>query len=165
MKQTQHISPLSHRKRDRRAERRRRAARLFGQGKTQAEVARQCGVSREASRKWYDIWKKRGNRGLVAAKKPGPESKLTETKRKNVETVLLKGPRAFGYTTDLWTLERIAVVIKKVAHIQYHHRHVWRVLLSLGWSCQKPEARARERNERTIRYWKQVTWPRIQKRG
>lgn len=165
MKKTTHISPLSHRKRDWRAERRRKAAKLFGQGKTQAEAARQCGVSREAARKWHDTWKKNGIKGLAAVKKPGPEPKLTETKRKNVAAALLKGPRAFGYTTDLWTLERIAAVIKKIARVQYHHRHVWRVLSSLGWSCQKPEARARERNERAIKYWKQVTWPRIQKRG
>lgn len=165
MKQTHHISPLSHRKHNTRAERRRRAAKLFSQGKTQAEVARRCGVSREAARKWYDTWKQDGVKGLMAQKKHGPEPKLTETKRKDVEAVLLQGPRAFGYTTDLWTLERIAAVIKKVADVRYHHRHVWRVLLSLGWSCQKPDARARERNERAIKYWKQVTWPRIQKRG
>lgn len=165
MKKTTHISPLSHRKRDGRAERRRRAAKLFQKGKTQAEAAHQCGVSREAARKWYDTWKKKGIKGLTESKKPGPKPKLTAAKWKSVETTLMKGPRAFGYKTDLWTLERMAAVIKKVANVRYHHRHVWRVLFSLGWSCQKPEARARERNERAIKYWKQVTWPRIQKRG
>lgn len=165
MKKTTHISPLSHRKRDPRAERRRRAAKLFKQGETQAEVARRCGVSREAAREWYDTWKQKGIKGLAASLKPGPEPKLTEKKKKKVEQALLEGPLAFGFTTDIWTLERIAAVIKKVAEVRYHHRHVWRVLRSFGWSCQKPDARARERNERAIKYWTKTTWPRIQKKG
>ena len=165
MKKTSHISPLSHRRAETRAERRRMAAKLFQQGKTQAEVARQCGVSREAARKWYDTWERSGGQALATVKKPGPEPQMTEEKKKRVETALLQGPRSFGYATDLWTLKRIAAGMKKVSHIQYHHRHVWRVLLSWGWSCQKPDARARERNELAIKYWKQVTWPRIQKRG
>jgi len=122
-------------------------------------------VSKEAARKWYDTWKQKGTKVLVTAKKPGPVSKLTDAKKKLVIRTLLKGPRAFGYHTDIWTLERIAAVIRRVARIQYHYRHVWRILLSLGWSCQKPETRARERDERAIKYWREVTWPRIQKRG
>jgi len=163
MNKTTHISPLSHRKPDARAERRRMAAKLFQKGYTQAEAARQCGVSREAAREWYGIWKRKGINGLETVKKPGSKPRLTEAKRKRVESALLKGPRAFGYQTDLWTLERVAHVIKKTARVQYHQRHVWRVLLSLGWSCQKPEKRARERNEKAIEDWKHSVWPRIKK--
>lgn len=165
MHKTLYTSPSSHRKGEARVERRRRAAKLFQKGYSQAEVARRCGVSREAARKWYDTWTKKGTKGLVIAGKPGPVSKLTDAKKKLVIQKLLKGPRAFGYHTDIWTLERIAAVIKQVTGIQYHYRHVWRVLGSLGWSCQKPETRARERDEKAIRYWREVTWPRIQKRG
>lgn len=165
MQHTPYTSPLFHRKKDRRVERRRMAAKLFQKGYSQAEVARRCGVSKEAARKWYDTWKRQGTKGLVTAKKPGPVPKLTDLKKKRVVQTLLKGPRAFGYHTDLWTLERVAAAIKRVAHVQYHHRHVWRVLLSMGWSCQKPETRARERDEKTIKNWVRYTWSRIQKRG
>lgn len=165
MQNIRYTSPLSHRKKDIRVERRRRAAKLFQKGYSQAEVARRCGVSKEAARKWYGTWKRKGTKGLVTAQKPGPVSKLTEVKKKQVVDTLLKGPRAFGYHTDIWTLERVAAVIKRVARIRYHYRHVWRVLLSMGWSCQKPETRARERNEQAIKNWVRYTWPRIQKRG
>lgn len=165
MQQYLHISPSSHLSTRGLEERRRSAAKLFQKGYSQAEVARQYGVSREAARKWYDTWKKKGMKGLAALKKSGRPSKLTEAKKKRVKQALLKGPRSFGYHTDIWTLERITAVIKRVARVPYHPGHVWRILLSMGWSSQKPETRARERDEKAIKYWREVTWPRIQKRG
>lgn len=165
MQHISHISPSSHLNTRGLEQRRRRAAKLFSRGKTQAEVARQFGVSREAAHKWHDTWKKNGLKGLTATQKTGRPPKLTEKKKRKVEAALLRGPSAFGYATEIWTLERIAGVIKKVADVKYDYRHVWRVLLSMGWSCQKPETRARERNEQAIKNWVRYAWPRIQKRG
>jgi len=54
---------------------------------------------------------------------------------------------AFGYSTIFWTTRRVAEVIRKEFGIEYHPNHIWRVLTGLGWSCQKPERRARERVE------------------
>src|SRR4030067_585429 len=33
-----------------------------------------------------------------------------------------------------------------------------------GWSCQKPERRARERDEDAIKQWREKRWPHIKKR-
>lgn len=165
MKNT-HIPPLSRQNKvDYREQRRIKAVKLFIKGKTQAEVARHFSVSREAARIWHDTWKRHGIKGLVSKPKSGRPSKLTAAKKRKVEAALIKGPSAFGYHTDLWTLERVAAVIQKVVKVKYDYRHVWRVLLSMGWSCQKPETRARERNEKAITNWVRYTWPRIQKRG
>lgn len=160
-----HISPSSHRDVKVLERRRRKAAKLFQSGVSQAEVARRFQVSREAVRKWYDAWKKQGTRGLMAKPKPGRPTELTTLKRQRVVRALLRGPRAFGYTTEVWTLSRIAELINTVARVRYHPGHVWRVLTSLGWSCQKPETRARERNEQAIKEWVRTDWPRIKKRG
>jgi len=40
---------------------------------------------------------------------------------------------------------------------------VWKILVSLGWSCQRPTGRALERNEEAIRHWKKVTWRTLKK--
>lgn len=160
-----HLPPSSHRDVKALERRRRKAAQFFQNGVSQAEVARRFQVSREAVRKWYDAWHKNGVPALSAKPKPGRPSALTALKRKRVVTALLKGPRAFGYTTEVWTLSRIAGLINTVARVRYHPGHVWRVLGSLGWSCQKPETRARERNERAIKSWVRTEWPRIQKKG
>lgn len=160
-----HISPSSHRDAAALERRRRQAAKLFAKGRSQAEVARHFAVSREAARKWYDVWKRSGAVGLRARPKPGRPAELTPLKRRRVVRALLKGPAAFGYTTEVWTLSRISAVMGKVVSVRYHPGHVWRVLQALGWSCQKPETRARERDEAAIQTWVRRTWPRIKKRG
>jgi hypothetical protein len=35
----------------------------------------------------------------------------------------------------------------------------------MGWSCQKPERRARERDEEAIAAWRKNDWLRIKKRS
>jgi hypothetical protein len=70
-----------------------------------------------------------------------------------------------GYKTDLWTLDRIARVIKQRFYIAYHPGHVWKILRALGWSCQKPERRAMQRDEAAIVHWKRYVWPQIRRRA
>lgn len=145
--------------------RRLRAGRLFAREATQAEIARALSVSHEAARQWHAAWKQRGMAGLKSAGRPGVKAKLSSTQEQRVVEALLTGPQAFGYQTDFWTLKRIATVTKKVAGVRYtNDRSLWHVLQRLGWSAQKPETQAKERNERAIRRWVREEWPRI-KRG
>jgi putative transposase len=48
--------------------------------------------------------------------------------------------------------------------IRYHVDHIGRLLHSLGWSPQRPQRRAVERNEREIQRWVKEEWPRIKKK-
>jgi len=41
--------------------------------------------------------------------------------------------------TDLWTLERVAKVIRREFGIRYHPSHVWKLLTARGWQCQPRE--------------------------
>jgi transposase len=68
-----------------------------------------------------------------------------------------------GYSTDLWTTRRVAEVIENRFGVEYHPNHLWRLLQALGWSCQKPATRARERDEAAIAHWKRYRWPHIKK--
>lgn len=145
--------------------RRLKAGKLFENRTKQAEIARKLKVTRAAVHYWYTAWKKKGKAGLVSQGHRGNGSWLTEAKKRQVEQALLQGPQSFGYGTDLWTLDRITKVIKQVANVCYAPRSAWHVLGVLGWSCQKPERRSRERDEHAIAYWKKMTWPAIKKRG
>jgi transposase len=78
---------------------------------------------------------------------------------------LLRGAFAWGFRTDLWTTPRIAEVIRRTFGVRYHPTHVGRLLADLGWSCQKPERRALERDEPAIADWKRVIWPGIKKKS
>jgi len=60
--------------------------------------------------------------------------------------LLSQGPLAHDYTTDLWTLKRIAEVIEKHFGVCYDPSGVWHMLHGIGWSRQKPEGRTRERD-------------------
>src|SRR6266403_2482031 len=80
-----------------------------------------------------------------------------------VERALRNGPRAHGFSTDLWTLPRVADVIERLTRVRHHPGHVWRLLRRLGWSLQRPTRRARERDEQAIRTWKTRRWLQLKK--
>ena len=141
-----------------------KAAKLFSRGLHQAEVARRLGVSRQAAKNWFDQWKRRGCGGLKAAGRAGRKPKLLPKQLQRVEKSLLRGPRANGLDSELWSLPRIAVVIERITGVRYHPGHVWKVMRALRWSAQKPQTRARERDEAAIYHWKTRTWPVIKKK-
>ena len=143
--------------------RRLQAAKLFKQGCSQSEVARQLKVSRQSASRWYYAWQKSGQRGLKAAGRAGRLPRLTASQLKELERFLIGGPSAFGYATQLWTLPRIAKVIHELFGVRYHPGHVWRILRQLGFSCQKPVTRAKGRDEVAIRQWRRQRWPQIKK--
>ncbi|HQK96094.1 MAG TPA: winged helix-turn-helix domain-containing protein, partial [Armatimonadota bacterium] len=74
---------------------------------------------------------------------------------------LLRGPRAHGYSTDLWALTRIVQVIKKRFGVQRSVTQVWQIMQQMGFSCQKPSRRAKQRNEEWIAAWQAEEWPRV----
>ena len=145
--------------------RRLKAGRYFQQGKTQAWVARHFHVTTATTNVWHKAWDQNGDDGLLSKGRSGRPPKLSEKQLKSVERALEEGPIAQGYATELWTLERITKLVKKITKTAYHPGHVWKILQDLGWSVQKPETRARERDEKKIRQWVRKEFPRIQKKG
>jgi transposase len=136
---------------------------LLQAGHHPGEVARRLGVSPGAVSRWKKIYQHAGPKGLQSKPPPGRRPKLMARQRRKLERLLRKGPLAHGYTTDWWTLKRIAAVIEKYLGVRYSLSGVWHVLRGIGWSCQKPEGRARERDEEAIARWRQQGWPRIKK--
>lgn len=139
------------------------AAGMFEQGLSNADIARSVGVARQTVSLWRRIWDEQGVDGLKI-KPVGPVPRLSDEDWRDIEQALLEGPRAHGYATELWTLERIADLIEEIKGVRHNSAYVWRLLKRLGWSCQKPERRARERDEEEIQKWRVETWPLI-KRG
>ena len=144
--------------------RRLKAARLFENGCSQAEVARQTGVSRESARRWHAEWQSRGKRGLKKAGRAGRKPRLNPPQLAALRRGLVQGPEVLGYGTGLWTTPRVADLIERQTGQKYHPGHVWRILRSLGWSCQRPTGRATQRDEPAIQRWKEVRWPAIKKK-
>jgi putative transposase len=126
-----------------------------------AEVARELKVSRQSATVWHRAWQEEGVRGLRQAERAGRPGLLTTKELSKVQRALLKGPAAYGWHTELWTLERVADVIAMETGIRYTVGHVWKILRRLGWSWQKPARRAIERDEEAVARWVREEWPEI----
>lgn len=157
-----HSTPAARRTRELQ-KRRNQAARLFEQGKSQSEVARRLGVTPASAHRWFHAWEREGVEGLKIAPHLGRPSRLDAGQLQELEEALLEGPSAHGFATELWTLPRVAELIKREFGVQYHEGHVWRVMRKLGWSLQRPTTRARERDEGAIEAWKKTHWPKLKK--
>jgi transposase len=143
-------------------QRRLAAADLFAAGATQAQVARELGVSPQSAHRWHARWKAGGTASLHAPARQGGPSKLTAADWQAVEQVLDAGAEAAGFESDLWTLKRVAAVIEQLTGVGYHVGHVWWLLRGHGWTPQRPIRRAVERDEAAITRWVARDWPRIQ---
>ncbi len=144
--------------------RRRKAGALLAKDYSAPEVARRLGVARQVAYRWKNAWAKGGSGALRSKGPAGRKSKLTGEQTQRVTEALLAGPAAQGYKTDLWTLPRVAALIEKLTGVRYHPGHVWRLLGASGFSCQRPERRAVERDEKAIRRWQRVRWPELKKK-
>ena len=146
-------------------ERRRfRAFGLLKKGFNQSEVARRVKVCSQTVSRWTRQVAAAGEVALRKAGRAGRKPWLEESQKQKLEQLLVQGPERLGYETPLWTSQRVAHLIEDEFGVRYHAGHVWKVLGSLGGSCQRPEGRARERNEEAIRQWKKAQWPAIKKK-
>jgi transposase len=144
--------------------RRERAAELFAQGRSQAEVARQLDVSRQSASRWHMRWQADGTTALRTRGPTGRRPKVPDSALEGIEQALLEGALAHGFSTDVWTLDRIAVVIQGLTGVALSNPSVWRLLRGrLGWSVQRPQRQAKERDEQAIQHWVAHEWPRIKK--
>jgi transposase len=130
--------------------RRLRAVELVEQGDSPDDVARFLGCGRSSVYTWVKLAKR--SLGALAAKPhPGPKPRLSDAQLKRLEALLLKGAKAHGFRTELWTAARAAELIERRFHVRFHPEHVRKVLKRrLHWTSQKPQKRARERDEAAI---------------
>jgi len=143
--------------------RRRQALELLDEGRSLNEVGRLVGCAPSSVMRWRNARDEGGEEALEVKSASGRPPKLTDKQKRKLEKILLKGPLAAGYRTDLWTTARIAEVIERVFGVKYHRDHIGRLLHQMGWSHQKPERRAVERNQAEIDRWLAEDWPRVKK--
>jgi len=139
-------------------------ARLLRQGVPQAEVARRVGVHRQSVSRWAEQLQLGGRQALKSAGRIGRKPRLGPAELKRILRGLQRGPEALGYETGLWTVWRVADLIERECGVKFSAVQAWRILRQLGWTPQRPTGRALERDEETIRRWKQQRWPEIKKK-
>jgi transposase len=130
---------------------------------THQEVADFFGVWRQTVTKWMSAYRKKGRKGLKAKPHPGRVPKLTAEQEREVISWFARSPTEFGYATELWTGPRVADLIRRKLRVKFHPRYVNQWLAQRRITSQKPERRARERDDREVRRWLREEWPRIKK--
>lgn len=144
--------------------RRVRAGRMLLGGKTPAQVALAVGVARQTVYTWKAVLDEGGIDALRDMPRRGRPARLGEEQLQALARVLLQSPTEHGFGTDLWTLKRVGVVVQRMFGIEFSLSQIWRILGGLGFSVQKPERRAIERDEDAVQTWKRKTWPALKKK-
>ena len=144
--------------------RRLRAWDLHQQGWTQTQIAAALGVTQGAVSRWIARATGGGIDALHTRKPPGAVPRLSADQRAQLLVLLKDGAEAHGFVGDVWTQARIAKVIQRTFGVTYHRDHIGRMLRDLGWSVQKPQEQATQRNEAAIAQWRDETWPAIKKK-
>ena len=140
---------------------------IVRQGLGVNEVARRLGVTHGIVSRWYSAYRDGGNSydALKSRKHPGRPSRMNRRQLASIPEILLKGAGHYGFSTDLWTAERLAKVIGEKYDIPYSPSQVARILGSMNFSYQKPEGKAREYDEKKVREWVKNTLSDIKKVG
>jgi len=140
--------------------RRRQAVERYRAGESPTTIARILGVDRGSVHRWARLAAAPG--GLAPKPVSGPKPLLSDDQLHELEALLLKGARAHGWPNQLWTADRVAVLIDQHFGVAYHPEHVRKLLKRrLGWTSQKPRRKARERNDKEIERWKDDEFRRI----
>jgi hypothetical protein len=86
-----------------------------------------------------------------AARLVAPGRRLSDVHLRRVERTLLEGAGANGFVGELWTLDRIAAVVKRLTGARHYPAWVWGAAAPpAGRSLQRPVRRAAERNQDAI---------------
>lgn len=143
--------------------RRLQALRLLDEGFSLNEVGRMLEIAPSSVMRWRNARNSGGEQALKVRFSSGRPRTLTDRQSRKIVKLLLRGAVANGFSTELWTTRRIASLIEQHCRVQFHRSHVARLLHEMGFSCQKPERRALERDEQKIEEWKRKGWPQVKK--
>jgi putative transposase len=122
-------------------------------------------VNRYTVTRWAKELRGGGVQALEARKAGGRPSRLTEEGAARLLAELRKGAKAHGFPDERWTLPRIAAVLKREVKVSYDPNHLSVVMRRLGWSVQRLQAKAVERDEKAIANWVETTLPEALKKG
>lgn len=124
-------------------------------------IAESFGVTLQAVYRWIRKFQENGIKGLKSTKAQGVEPRLNERQFKELIKNLRKPATKLGYSTDLWSGPRIRHLIKKCFKVEYHPKHMPRLLRRIGLYLKKPERRALEQDSKEVRKWKKEKLPEI----
>lgn len=148
-----------------RERRRRQAWELKEKGWSQSQIAEAVGVTDGAVSQWFKKAREQGpEEGLKDHPASGPSRRLSENQLARLSELLEQGAEAYGFVGERWTGRRVGKVIKREFGVSYSIRQVQRMLKEMGYSVQKPQRQAAQRNEEAIKQFQTEVIPEIKKK-
>jgi transposase len=131
------------------------AVRLYGSGYKVKEIEQITGCSRPSLMEWCRAYRQGGIEALVDQRVGGNRAKLKPTELEQVQQQLesytprqLFGPDTASNEGQFWTVPDLVKLVKRKYGISYQSQSSYRNLFErCGFSCQRPEAHYRSRNE------------------
>jgi len=131
-------------------------------GYSRAQVCELCARTDRMVRLWIDLFNSGGANALVTKAPSGRKRKLSGEQIEILRALLTRGAVANGWHNELWTIDRVAVVIRRHFKVKVSCSLAWQVLKRyLGWTSKRPVQRLAERDEPRIARWKADGFPRI----
>ena len=123
-----------------------KAIRMILAAKTQVQVAKEFGVSRQAVAKWVKAYREGGDEALKAKRpgRPKGSSLPLIRARQIVKTILEYRPDQLGLPFCLWSQEAVARLIEEKYGVQLSLRAVSRYIKRWGFVGRKPVWQALE---------------------
>jgi transposase len=140
------------------------AANMFEQGLRTELIATSLEVGGQTVRRWRRAFELCGRDGLRSRKHGGRPPRLTGGQKRRLSGLLVKAPAECGFARHLRTQQLVADLIEREFGVSYHHDHVGVILKAMGFTHQKPQRRARERDEAKIDAWRREAWPALLKK-
>jgi len=127
-------------------------------------IAEALGVTQGAVSQWLARAEAGGHDALRTRKPPAPPTRLHSEQIQQLPELLLKGAEAHGFLGDVWTRQRIADVIARQFGVRLSLPTISRLMRRIGWTHQRPELHAVQRDDNAIEQWKSTRWPVLKKR-
>ena len=105
-------------------------------GRSIDEIAYLLSKPRRTIHGWLTRFQKRGMDGKDSIKQSGRPAIMTLTQRKNLVKDLERGPP--HNISGLWSTKELRYLLKMKYHVQFVNQHLWRMLVSFGFSMQRP---------------------------
>jgi transposase len=113
--------------------RRRQALQLLEKGYSLNKVSWMIGSAPSSVMRWRERLQAGGEDALKVRYSPGRPPSLSAAERRELVGKLLKGAVENGFSSDLWTTRRVAIVIQRFSRAQFHRSHVVRLMHELGF--------------------------------
>lgn len=127
------------------------------------EISEIFGIKYESVSRWFTKYRRGGVGALKQRKAKGKMRILNADDLRWLQNVLQDVATEHGFSTPLWTGTYVRILFRRERKVNLDRSTIWRYLVRLGLSFQKPEKRYSQQDVDLTKKWISDEWPEIQK--